>query len=198
MKQSGLNSLCGTAAEILDDRVRQVICPQKIDSETWVRIIKEAHGLGIPTTATIMYGAFEDDAARIHHLDIIRMIQDETGGFTEFVPLSYIYLNTPLYRRGIARSGATGREDILMYAVSRLFLDNVRNLQVSWVKLGTKLAQLGLLAGANDLGGTLYEESISKGAGARDTDYLDPEEMRKLAEDLGRPFRQRSTLYQLI
>jgi FO synthase subunit 2 len=85
-----------------------------------------------------------------------------------------------------------------MYAVSRLFLDNVRNLQVSWVKLGTKLAQLGLLAGANDLGGTLYEESISKGAGARDTDYLDPEEMRKLAEDLGRPFRQRSTLYQLI
>jgi FO synthase subunit 2 (EC 2.5.1.-) len=198
MKEVGLNSLCGTAAEILDDRVRQVICPQKIDSATWIRIIREAHALGIPTTATIMYGAYEDDEARIRHLEIIRNIQDETGGFTEFVPLSYIHLDTPLFRAGIARSGATGREDILMYAISRLFLDNMRNLQVSWVKLGTKLAQLGLLAGANDLGGTLYEESISKGAGARCGEYLDPEDMRRIAEDLGRPLRQRTTLYQLI
>ncbi|MDD1675770.1 MAG: 5-amino-6-(D-ribitylamino)uracil--L-tyrosine 4-hydroxyphenyl transferase CofH [Methanomicrobiales archaeon] len=198
MKQAGLNSLCGTAAEILDDRVRDVICPQKIDTATWMKIIREAHGLGIPTTATIMYGAYEDDEARVRHLNIIRDIQDETNGFTEFVPLSFIHLNTPLFRKGIARSGATGREDILMYSVSRLFLDNLKNLQVSWVKLGTKLAQLGLLAGANDLGGTLYEESISKGAGARNTDYMDPEEMKRLAEDLNRPFRQRTTLYRLI
>ena len=198
MKQAGLNSLCGTAAEILDDHVREVLCPQKIDTATWIRIIREAHGLGIPTTATIMYGAYEGDAARARHLDIIRTIQDETQGFTEFVPLSFIHLNTPLYRKGIANSGATGREDILMYAVSRLFLDNIRNLQVSWVKLGTKLAQLGLLTGANDMGGTLYEESISRGAGARNTEYLDPKEMRRLAEDLGRSFRQRNTLYQLI
>jgi FO synthase subunit 2 len=198
MKEAGLDSLCGTAAEILDDQVRQVLCPQKIDSATWVRIIREAHALGIPTTATIMYGAYEDDNARIRHLEIVRDIQDETGGFTEFVPLSYIHLNTPLFRSGIARSGATGREDILMYAVSRLFLDNIRNLQVSWVKLGTKLAQLGLLAGANDLGGTLYEESISKGAGARSAEYLDPLDMKRMAEDLGRPIRQRTTLYRLI
>lgn len=198
MKRAGLNSLCGTAAEILDDQVRRVICPQKIDTTTWIRIIKEAHSLAIPTTATIMYGAYEDNDARIRHLEIIRNIQDETAGFTEFVPLSYIHLNTPLFRSGIARSGATGREDILMYAVSRLFLDNVRNLQVSWVKLGSKLAQLGLLAGANDLGGTLYEESISKEAGARSGVYMDPEDMKRLAEDLGRPFRQRNTLYRLI
>jgi FO synthase subunit 2 len=198
MKQAGLDSLCGTAAEILDDQVRQVLCPQKINTATWVSIIREAHALGIPTTATIMYGAFEDNSARIRHLEIIRHIQDETGGFTEFVPLSYVHLNTPLFRSGIARGGATGREDLLMYAVSRLFLDNIRNLQVSWVKLGTKLAQLGLLAGANDLGGTLYEESISKGAGARNSEYLDPEDMRRIAEDLGRPLRQRTTLYRLI
>ncbi|MDD1678232.1 MAG: 7,8-didemethyl-8-hydroxy-5-deazariboflavin synthase subunit CofH, partial [Methanomicrobiales archaeon] len=190
--------LCGTAAEILDDRVRQVICPQKIDTTTWIRIIREAHLLGIPTTATIMYGSYEDNEARVRHLEIVRTIQDETDGFTEFVPLSYVHLNTPLFRSGIARSGATGREDVLMYAVSRLFLDNIRNLQVSWVKLGTKLAQLGLLAGANDLGGTLYEESISRGAGATSAEYMDPEEMRRNAEDLGRPFRQRTTLYQLI
>jgi FO synthase subunit 2 len=198
MKQAGLNSLCGTAAEILDDQVRQVICPQKIDSATWVRIIREAHALDIPTTATIMYGAYEDSVARVRHLNIIRDIQDQTGGFTEFVPLSYVHLNTPLFRSGVGRSGATGREDVLMYAVSRLFLDNVRNLQVSWVKLGTKLAQLGLIAGANDLGGTLYEESISKGAGAQNPEYMDPEEMKNIVEDLGRPLRQRTTLYQLI
>jgi FO synthase subunit 2 len=198
MKRVGLNSLCGTAAEILDDQVRQVLCPQKIDTETWIRIIREAHALGIPTTATIMYGAYEDNDARIRHLEIVRNIQDETGGFTEFVPLSYVHLNTPLFRSGIARSGATGREDILMYAISRLFLDNMLNLQVSWVKLGTKMAQLGLLAGANDLGGTLYEESISKNAGARTAEYMDPEDMKRIAEDLGRPLRQRNTLYRLI
>ncbi len=198
MKQAGLNSLCGTAAEILDDRVRRVLCPQKIDTATWIRIIREAHSMGIPTTATIMYGAYEGNDARVRHLEIVRTIQDETAGFTEFVPLSYVHRNTPLFRSGIARSGATGREDILMYAVSRLFLDNIRNLQVSWVKLGTKLAQLGLLAGANDLGGTLYEESISRGAGACTEEYMDPEEMKRIAEDLGRPLRQRTTLYQLI
>lgn len=198
MKNAGLNSLCGTAAEILDDKVRKVICPQKIDTATWIRIIREAHKLGIPSTATIMYGSIENEEARIKHLSIIRSIQDDTQGFTEFVPLSYIHMNTPLFRSGIARAGATGREDILMYAISRLYLSNITNLQVSWVKLGTKLAQLGLLCGANDLGGTMYEESISRGAGARNTEYLDPKEMERLVEDLGRKLRQRTTLYQLI
>jgi len=198
MKEAGLASLCGTAAEILVDDVRKVICPQKISTAEWVRIIREAHGMGIPSTATIMYGHCDSEVDRIRHLSILREIQDETGGFTEFVPLSFIHRETPLFRAGKARAGATGREDLLLFAVSRLYLDNIPHLQSSWVKLGTKLAQLALIAGADDLGGTMFEESISKGAGARDTDYLDPAEMRRMAEDLGRTLRQRTTLYRLV
>jgi FO synthase subunit 2 len=198
MKDAGLGSLCGTAAEILVDDVRQVICPGKISTDEWIRIIKETHRLGIRSTATIMYGHCETVQDRVRHLAILRDIQDETGGFTEFVPLSFIHMNTPLFRNGIARAGATGREDLLMTAVSRLFLDTIDHIQVSWVKTGIKMAQLGLLAGADDLGGTMFEESISKGAGARDTDYLDPDEMERIAADIGRPLRQRDTLYHLI
>ncbi|MDD1695140.1 MAG: 5-amino-6-(D-ribitylamino)uracil--L-tyrosine 4-hydroxyphenyl transferase CofH [Methanoregula sp.] len=198
MKEAGLNSMCGTAAEILVDDIRQKICKEKILTKEWVRIITEAHGLGIPSTATIMYGHCESDADRVKHLSILRDIQDETQGFTEFVPLSFIHMNTPIYRQGNARAGATGREDHLMVAVARLFLDNFRNIQVSWVKEGIKMAQLGLIAGANDLGGTVFEESISKGAGATNTDYLDPAEMQRVAEDLGRTLRRRTTLYDLV
>ncbi len=198
MKEAGLGSMCGTAAEILVDSVRDTICREKIPTAEWVHIIKEAHGLGIPTTATIMYGHCESDADRVSHLTILREIQDETHGFTEFVPLSFIHMNTPLYRAGIARAGATGREDLLMVAVARLFLDNIKNIQVSWVKEGIKMAQLGLIAGANDLGGTMFEESISKGAGALNTDYLDPKEMQRVAEDVGRPLKRRTTLYENI
>ncbi|KLK88893.1 FO synthase subunit 2 [Methanoculleus sediminis] len=198
MRNGGLGTLCGTAAEILVDDVRRVICPDKVDTATWTRIIKEAHGLGIRSTATIMYGHCESEADRARHLSILRDIQDETRGFTEFVPLSFIHPNTPLYRAGLARAGATGREDLLMFAVSRLFLDNFDHIQASWVKVGTKMAELGLLAGADDLGGTLFEESISREAGARDTDYLDPAEMRRIAGDLGRVLRQRTTTYALL
>lgn len=198
LKDAGLGSLCGTAAEILVDDVRKKICPGKVSTAEWVRIIKEAHALGIRTTATIMYGHCESVADRVEHLAILRDIQDETGGFTEFVPLSFIHMNTPLYRKGLARAGATGREDLLMTAVSRLFLDNVSHIQVSWVKTGLKMAQLGLMAGADDLGGTMFEESISKGAGALNTDYLDPAEMKRIAEDLGRTLRRRDTLYNLV
>jgi len=198
MKEAGLNSMCGTAAEILVDSVRKKICRQKIPTKEWIRIITEAHGLGIPTTATIMYGHLETYGDWVRHLSILRDIQDETGGFTELVPLSFIHMNTPLYKAGLARAGATGREDLLMVAVGRLFLDNFRNIQVSWVKEGIKLAQLGLIAGANDLGGTMFEESISKGAGARNTDYLDPAEMERVARDIGRPLRRRTTLYELL
>ena len=198
MKEAGLNSMCGTAAEILVDPVRDQICKGKISTKEWVRIITEAHGLGIRSTATIMYGHLETYEDQAKHLSILRDIQDETGGFTEFVPLSFIHMNTPLYRAGKARAGATGREDLLMVAVGRLFLDNIRNVQVSWVKEGIKLAQLGLIAGANDLGGTMFEESISKGAGASNTDYLDPAEMKRVAEDVGRPLRRRTTLYDLV
>jgi len=198
MKEAGLGSMCGTAAEILVDSVRKKICAQKVSTEEWVRIIREAHAMGIPTTATIMYGHCERDEDRVHHLAILREIQDETHGFTEFVPLSFIHMNTPLYRAGIARAGATGREDLLMVAVARLFLDNFKNIQVSWVKEGIKMAQLGLIAGANDLGGTMFEESISKGAGAVNTDYLDPAEMQRVAEDIGRTLKRRTTLYEMV
>ncbi len=198
MQAAGLGSLCGTAAEILVDDVRSVLCPGKIDTAAWIRIIREAHSLGIPSTATIMYGSLEGEAERVRHLAILREIQDATGGFTEFVPLSFIHMNTPIFKAGRARAGATGREDILMFAVSRLFLDNFDHIQSSWVKLGTKLAQLGLLAGADDLGGTMFEESISRGAGAANTEYLDPAEMERMAADLGRTLRQRTTLYSLI
>jgi FO synthase subunit 2 len=198
MKGAGLGSMCGTAAEILVDSVRDTICREKIPTAEWVRIIKEAHQLGIRTTATIMYGHCETDADRVRHLVILREIQDATHGFTEFVPLSFIHMNTPIYRAGIARAGATGREDLLMVAVARLFLDNFINIQVSWVKEGIKMAQLSLIAGANDLGGTMFEESISKGAGAVNTDYLDPKEMQRVVEDVGRPLRRRSTLYDIL
>ena len=198
MKAAGLGSLCGTAAEILVDDIRKVICPQKVSTEVWARIIREAHYLNIPSTATIMYGHCESDKDRVQHLSILREIQDETHGFTEFVPLSFIHMNTPLFRKGLCRAGATGREDLQMVAIARLFLDNFRNIQVSWVKEGVKMAQVSLLAGANDLGGTMFEESISKGAGAQNTDYLDPAEMERMATDAGLTLRQRTTLYQLI
>jgi len=198
MKAAGLGSMCGTAAEILVDSVRKKICAQKVSTDEWVRIIREAHALGIPTTATIMYGHCENDEERVQHLSILREIQEATHGFTEFVPLSFIHMNTPLYRAGIARAGATGREDLLMIAVARLFLDNFKNIQVSWVKEGIKMAQLGLIAGGNDLGGTMFEESISKGAGAVNTDYLDPAEMQRVAEDIGRMLKRRTTLYEPV
>jgi len=196
IKAAGLSSMCGTAAEILVDSIREKICPQKIPTAEWMRIIREAHSLGIPTTATIMYGHCESDEDRVQHLAILRAVQDETHGFTEFVPLSFIHMNTPIYQKGLARAGATGREDLLMVAVARLYLDNFKNIQVSWVKEGIKMAQLGLLAGANDLGGTMFEESISKGAGATNTDYLDPAEMQRVAEDIGRTLVRRTTLYE--
>ncbi len=198
MKEAGLGSLCGTAAEILVDDVRKVICPGKIPTDEWIRIIKEAHTLGIPTTATIMYGHCETVKDRISHLSILRSIQDDTRGFTEFVPLSFVHMNTPLFRKGLARPGATGREDLLMTAVSRLYLDNIDHIQVSWVKTGVKMAQIGLMAGADDLGGTMYEESISKGAGAVNTDYLDPAEMERVALDIGRTLHERDTLYRVV
>jgi FO synthase subunit 2 len=198
MKAAGLGSMCGTAAEILVDSVRKKICVQKVSTDEWVRIIREAHALGIPTTATIMYGHCESDEERVQHLAILREIQDATHGFTEFVPLSFIHMNTPIFRQKLARAGATGREDLLMVAVARLFLDNFKNIQVSWVKEGIKMAQLGLIAGGNDLGGTMFEESISKGAGATNTDYLDPAEMQRVAEDIGRTLKRRTTLYEPV
>jgi FO synthase subunit 2 len=198
LKFSGLGSLQGTAAEILVDSVRKVICPRKLGTAEWVQIIKEAHGLGIPSTATIMYGSCETAKERAEHLGILRNIQDETNGFTELVPLTYIHTNTPLYKTGISRAGATGREDLLMIAVSRLFLDNFKNIQVPWGKLGLKMSQMMLLAGGNDLAGTMFSDDISANAGASDADYLDPAIMERMVSDIGRSLQERTTLYELI
>jgi 5-amino-6-(D-ribitylamino)uracil---L-tyrosine 4-hydroxyphenyl transferase len=198
LKAAGLGSLQGTAAEILVDSVRKVICPRKLNTAEWVRIIKEAHSLGIPSTATIMYGSYETVKDQAEHLGILRSIQDETNGFTELVPLSYLHINTPLYNAGISRAGATGREDMLMIAVSRLFLDNFQNIQVPWGKVGLKMAQVMLLAGGNDLAGTMFSDDVSTNAGATDADYLDPMIMQRMASDLGRTLKERTTLYQLV
>ncbi|MFY9799891.1 MAG: 5-amino-6-(D-ribitylamino)uracil--L-tyrosine 4-hydroxyphenyl transferase CofH [Methanoregula sp.] len=198
LKAAGLGSLQGTAAEILVDSVRKVICPRKLNTEEWVRIIKEAHAMGIPSTATIMYGSCESAKDQAEHLNILRTIQDETNGFTELVPLTYIHTNTPLYKNGIARAGATGREDLLMIAVSRLFLDNFDNIQVPWGKLGLKMSQLMLLAGGNDLAGTMFSDDVTADAGAGDADYLDPAVMERMVSDIGRTLRERTTLYKLV
>ncbi len=198
MKKAGLGSLQGTAAEILVDDVRSVICPNKLTTSSWTDVIKEAHHMEIPTTATIMYGSYENAGDRAKHLSILREIQDETGGFTELVPLTYIHTGTPLFQRGIAKAGATGMEDILLVAVSRLFLDNFKNIQVSWGKLGLKMSELSLASGANDFAGTMFADDVSRDAGAESAEYLDPVDMERIAKDLGRPLRQRTTLYNLI
>jgi 5-amino-6-(D-ribitylamino)uracil---L-tyrosine 4-hydroxyphenyl transferase len=198
LKEEGLGTIQGTAAEILVDSVRKVICPQKVPTADWVRIIKEAHRMGLRSTATIMYGSCESVADQVEHLGILREIQDETRGFTELVTLPYIHTNTPLFRQGIARAGPTGREDLLMIAVSRLFLDNFENIQVAWGKVGLKMTQLALLAGANDLAGTMFTDDVSGDAGASGSDYLDPVVMDRIVSDLGRTLRQRTTLYERV
>ncbi len=198
LKEEGLGTIQGTAAEILVDPVRNVICPRKVCTGDWVRIIQEAHRAGLRSTATIMYGSYETARDQAEHLRILRDIQDETRGFTELVTLPFVYPGTPLYKQGIARPGPTGREDLLMIAVSRLFLDNFRNLQVAWGKIGLKMTQLALLSGANDLAGTMFTDDVSGNAGASGSDYLDPEDMERIVADLGRTLRQRTTLYELV
>ena len=198
LKDEGLGTIQGTAAEILVDSVRQVICPRKVSTADWVRIIREAHVAGLRSTATIMYGSYETTRDQAEHLGILRNIQDETHGFTELVTLPYVHTNTPLYQQGIARPGPTGREDLLMIAVCRLFLDNFKNIQVAWGKVGLKITQLTLLSGANDLAGTMFTDDVSGDAGASGSDYLDPADMERIVSDLGRELRQRTTLYELV
>ncbi len=197
LKERGLDSMPGTAAEIFDREVRELICPDKITTDEWVRVIKTAHRLGIPTTATMLYGHVERPEHWINHLDIIRRIQDETVGFTEFVPLSFIHYNTRLRKIDAKVAGAAGTDDLMVHAISRLYLDNFTNIQASWVKLGTKLAQVALFFGANDLGGTLMDESISSAAGQK-VETVDEQRMRQLIAAAGREPRQRNTLHRII
>jgi FO synthase len=197
LRDAGLGSLPGTAAEILDDEARAVLCPDKLDTERWLSIMESAHRAGLRSTATIMFGHIERVQHWARHLLRIRDLQERTGGFTEFVPLPFIHMEAPLYRKGRAREGPTWREALLMHAVARLALHPVLpNIQASWVKLGPEGARAALAAGANDLGGTLTNESISKAAGTVHGQEYGPAEMEALIRLAGREPAQRTTLYQ--
>lgn len=196
LKDAGLGTIPGTAAEILDDEVREILSHKKVDVRTWVEIITTAHRVGVPTTATIMYGHIEKPEHVVRHLELVRSIQKDTGGFTEFVPLRFIHTYTTLYQKGLVDPPPKGAVDLRMYAFSRLMLrGRISNIQTSWVKLGTELAQLSLKAGCNDFGGTLMEEQISKSAGADAGEYLPVEQIRELIAGIGRPPLERTTTY---
>jgi FO synthase len=196
LKAAGLGTLPGTAAEILDDEVRAVICADKVNTAQWLDVVRTAHGLDLRTTSTIMYGHIELPLSWARHLLAVRDLQAETGGFTEFVPLPFVHMEAPMYLRGAARRGPTFREAVLMHAVARLALHpHVTNIQTSWVKMGPEGAAACLNAGANDLGGTLMNESISRAAGTEHGQEFPPESMEELIRSLGRTPEQRTTLY---
>jgi len=198
MKDEGLGSIPGTAAEILDDRVRKELSPNKLPAARWVEIITTAHKLGIPTTSTMMYGHIEEPADWVRHILLLRAIQKRTGGFTEFVPLGFIHENTRLYRHGGARPGAKREEHRRVHALARVLLHGaIKNLQVSWVKLGFETSLACLQAGANDFSGTLMEENISKAAGATFGEYVSPEEFRARIRSIGRVPAERTTTYKI-
>src|SRR5881296_3122698 len=198
MKDEGLGSIPGTAAEILDDRVRKELSPNKLPVARWVEIITAAHELGIPTTSTMMYGHVEGPADWVRHILLLRSIQKRTGGFTEFVPLGFIHENTRLYRHGGARPGAKREEHLRVHALARVLLHGaIKNLQVSWVKLGFETSLACLQAGANDFSGTLMEENISKAAGATFGEYVSPEEFRAKIRTIGRVPAERTTTYKI-
>ena len=196
LKAAGLSTLPGTAAEILDDEVRAVICADKVTTAEWLDVARTAHGLGLRTTSTIMYGHIEHPLSWARHLLALRDLQIETGGFTEFVPLPFVHMEAPMYLKGAARRGPTFREAVLMHAVARLALHpHITNIQTSWVKMGPQGAAACLKAGANDLGGTLMNESISRAAGTEHGQEFPPEAMEDLIRSLGRTPEQRTTLY---
>jgi len=197
LKDAGLGSLPGTAAEILDDDVRRVLCPDKLGTQDWIEVVETAHQIGLKTTATIMFGHIETPLHWARHLTAIRALQRRTGGFTEFVPLPFVHMEAPIYLRGQARSGPTFRETVLMHAVARLALHPVlTNIQASWVKLGTDGVAACLRAGVNDLGGTLMNESISRAAGTEHGQELPPDRMENLIRAAGRVPMQRDTFYR--
>jgi len=188
--------LPGTAAEILSDDVRELICADKLNTAEWLGVMRDAHATGLRSTATIMFGHVEESRHWARHLLAIRALQRETGGFTEFVPLPFVHMEAPLWRKGLARSGPTWRESMLMHAVARLALEPVlRNVQASWVKLGRDGALQALQAGANDLGGVLMDESITRAAGGVNGQQMTASGMREAISSIGRTPRQRTTLY---
>lgn len=202
LKDAGVGSLPGTAAEILDQGLRDIISPGRISVKDWIAVIKQAHALGIPTTSTIMYGHIESSLHKAEHLNLLRNLQKETHGFTEFVPLSFVHSEAPMYNRNTVprvRPGADGNEVIKMHAVARIMLNNyIPNIQVSWVKEGARMSQLLLAAGVNDFGGTLINESISTAAGANHGQLMRPKEIRQLIRSAGRIPVERSTTYRTL
>ena len=200
LKNAGLDSMPGTAAEILVDEVRRIVCPNKITTAQWIDIITTAHNSGIPTTSTIMYGHIEDLKDRISHLEVLRNIQRDTYGFTEFVPLPFIK-ERPLLSRleNNPLKPSYGMDDLKLFCVARIFLDNyIENVQCSWVKLGPKFAQVSLNYGVNDFSGTLMEENISRSAGSEFGQYLSPEEIILIIRNAGKQPAERDTLYNII
>jgi FO synthase subunit 2 len=201
LKEAGVGTLPGTSAEILDQEVRDLISPGRITKDQWIEVVTTAHDIGIRTTSTIMYGHVETSRHVAAHLGLLRDIQEQTGGFTEFVPLGFVHTEAPMYGKSLVenvRPGATGAEVLKMYAVSRIMLNNwIPNLQVSWVKEGPKLSQVLLNAGGNDFMGTLMNESISTSAGAAYGQCMKPREMRRLIRDSGRIPAERSTTYEI-
>jgi FO synthase subunit 2 len=202
LKEAGLGSIPGTAAEILDQEIRDKISPGRIGVEDWIKVVKCAHSLGITSTSTIMYGHIETYKHITKHLSILKKIQKETRGFTEFVPLSFVHNEAPMYNRNLIdgiRNGPTGGEVLKMHAIARIFFNNlIDNIQVSWVKEGPRMGQILLDAGANDFGGTLINESISTSAGASFGQLLKPKDIRNIIHTVGKIPAQRKSNYQII
>jgi FO synthase len=196
LAREGLRTLPGTAAEILCDDVRAVICPDKLGTQEWLAVMRAAHANGLRSTATIMFGHVESPRHWARHLLEIRRLQVATGGFTEFVPLPFVHMEAPLWRKGLARTGPSWREAMLMHAVARLVFEPVlRNVQASWVKLGCDGALEALRAGANDLGGVLMNESITRAAGGVNGQQMEAATLQQAIRSIGREPRQRTTLY---
>src|SRR4051812_13320191 len=199
LRDNGLGTLPGTAAEILDDNIRHILSANKLSTAQWIDVIRTAHHCGIRTTSTLMYGHTETPGHWVRQMRLLREIQSETGGFTEFVPLGFVHQNTLLFQQGLARTGPTLAEHLKVHALARLLLaGSINNIQVSWVKLNRQLSQLCLHAGANDYGGTLMEENISREAGATAGQYTSPEDFQSLILAMGRIPAERNTTYSKI
>jgi len=197
LRGAGLGSIPGTAAEILDDEVRWVLTKGKLPTRTWIEVVSTAHRVGIPTTSTMMYGHVDNPRHWVNHLRVLSRIQDETEGFTEFVPLPFVHTSAPIYLAGVARPGPTLRDNLAVHALARILLHGrIRNIQTSWVKLGVDGTRAMLRAGANDVGGTLMEETISRMAGSEHGSAKTVEELIEIGAGIGRPVVERTTVYE--
>jgi FO synthase len=198
-REAGLDSIPGTAAEILDDDVRWVLTKGKLPTSAWIEVVTTAHRLGIPSTSTMMFGHVDRPDHWVRHIRLIARLQDETGGFTEFVPLPFVHMQSPIYLAGVARAGPSIRDTRAVHALARILLHGrIRNIQTSWVKLGDEGTAQMLRGGANDLGGTLMEETISRMAGSSFGSRRSAADLVALAAGIGRPARQRTTLYATV